>query len=92
MDLDEPEPRQLAFRLIAAWRAGPDFYRAEGEKLELTIADAGALIGTLVQIAGISIEAAAEKFGAASVEDFMLAAERGLDEMERHFNERQGDL
>ncbi len=72
------EPRQVALRLITAWRADPVLYRAESAT-PIPVEQAGEVINELVQMAGVSIRFAAEGLDV-DPQDFMLILERSLEE------------
>lgn len=85
---DEATPREIALRLLAAWSAGPETYRAfiAEERLALPRGKASDVIHELVQLAGGTIAMVSEQNGVA-FEDALVEIERGLDNVERRYLE-----
>jgi hypothetical protein len=82
---DDPTPREIAFRLIAALRADPDLYRQECARRVLSPAAAGRVINDLVHIAGMALRFATDgrdELPTASAEELMATIERTLDAAE----------
>lgn len=82
----EPTPREIAFRLLAAFHAGEETYRAFIDDLQMPSVQAGAVIHELVRIAGASMHLVAEHMGVEH-DDLMLQFERVIDDAEQRFLE-----
>ncbi|HUZ82251.1 MAG TPA: hypothetical protein VMU73_08390 [Gaiellaceae bacterium] len=84
---DEPTPRELALRFLAAFHAGPDAYRTfiAEERLALPLEEASDVIHELVQIAYSAIAALSKLRGVEDEDalDSLLIIERTLDDLER---------